>query len=89
METVPLSGDSATIAGDIHPLFWGFDEMSNMIVHCISMYSCLQNLVQRLCCLTWVFTVFNAFVPAFLMVQLSSIMLVTGLLQEYGQDTVL
>jgi len=49
METVPLSGDCATIAGDTLPLFLGFDEMSNMIVHCISTYSCLQSLVPSSC----------------------------------------
>jgi hypothetical protein len=49
METVPLSGDCATIAGDTLPLFLGFDEMSNMTVQCISTYSCLQNLVPSSC----------------------------------------
>ena len=42
-------------------------------------------ILQRLYCLMWVLAVFNAFV----MVHLSCIMLVAGLVQEYGQDTVL
>ena len=40
-----IYGDCAITAGDTLPLFWRFDEMSNMIVHCISIYRCLQNLV--------------------------------------------
>jgi hypothetical protein len=64
--------------------------MSNMTVHCISMYSCFQNLVPssyRVCCLKWILAVFNAVVPAFVMVHLCCIMLVAGLVQEYGQDS--
>jgi hypothetical protein len=82
METVPPLLETL-------PLFFGFDEMSKDFFYLQSLAELSALILERPCCLMWVLAIFNAFVPAVVMVRLSCIMLVAGLVQEYGQDTVL